>query len=254
MLIGIATLISILLFGGAGEIFYVDNLEKGIKKYVLEKDRKKEILADIKNTKTIFKDFEKERRQDFKNFLNLYTEKNTSNEQLDSLSKNLVTKRTNFQAKIIDQRILIFNKIKAEEWNNIIETSVTVTDKRIAKVEKKALKGKDHFTKTKTQIKSLISNSEKKNNLLNGLEEVTKSIKKLESILLSSNSSQNKILADKSSGRTQLLEIVSEDNMNRKPVYESIINFHKNAKDNCSDLEWDKIMKSFTKEMQMSSR
>ena len=50
------------------------------------------------------------------------------------------------------------------------------------------------------------------------------------------------------------MEIVAKDNMNRIPFYASLVGFHKIVKHNCSDAEWDKIMKSFTKEMQMSSK
>jgi hypothetical protein len=254
MLIGLATLISILLFGGAGELFYVDNLEKGIKKYVEEKDRKKEILTDLKNAKSIFKDFEKNRKADYKIFHNLYAEKNTSTEQLNSFFEDLVTKRTNFQAQIIDQRILIFKKIKAEEWDNIVQSSGSMAEKRVAKIKKKTAKKDVYFSKTRAQIESHIKNEKNKQRLLAAIDNVNNSAKALESILLTINTSHNKILADKNSGKTELLEIVTEDSKNRNPLFDSMVNFHRIANDNCSDDEWHKIMKSFTKEMEMSSR
>ena len=34
----------IILFSGGYEIFFAENVEKGIKEYVLEKDRRKELL------------------------------------------------------------------------------------------------------------------------------------------------------------------------------------------------------------------
>ncbi len=48
MIIGIYTLLMVLLGGGSTEVFYVDNLEKGVKKYVDDKDTKKEILDTLK--------------------------------------------------------------------------------------------------------------------------------------------------------------------------------------------------------------
>ena len=251
---GIIALFTALFLGGPTELFFVDNLEKGVKKYVVEKDRKKDILSDIKEAKSIFKDFEKERKKDYKNFLNLYTDRNTTTDEINTFFEDLQDKRNGFQNIIVDQRLIIFGKIKVEEWESIVETSVTVADKRIAKFEKKALKSREYFTKTKAKIESLITNSEKREIIFKGLEEVTNSVKKLESTLFSVNTSNNNILADKNSGRAELLEIVAEDNMNRIPVYASFVSFHKILNDNCSDAEWDKIMKSFTKEMQMSSK
>ena len=255
MIPGLIALFSILFFGGPSEIFYVDKLEKGVKKYVIEKERKKEILADIKYTKTLFKDFEKERKKEFKHFMDLYTDKNTSAENFDTFFDNLQNGRIEFQDKIIDQRLLIFAKLKQEEWDQIVETSETVTEKRLAKIEKKEAKGKKElFAKTKAQIETTITSTEIKTKLLNGLESVQNSTMELESFLLSVNSTQNKILADKNSGKEQLIEIIAEDNEFRKSLIESLVSFHKLAADHCSNQEWDIIIKTFSKEMQMSSR
>ena len=255
MIPALIALFSILFFGGPGEIFYVDNLEKGVKKYVVEKEIKKEILGDIKYTKKLFKEFEKERKKDFKQFMDLYTNKNTSTELFDTFFENLQYSRTDFQEKIVDQRLLIFAKLKQEEWDQIVETSETVTEKRLAKIEKKEAKGKKElFAKTKAQIETTITSAEIKMKLLNGLEFVQDETMTLENFLLSINSTQNNILADKNSGKEQLLEIIAEDNEFRKSLIESLVSFHKLAADHCSNQEWDIIIKTFSKEMQMSSK
>lgn len=254
MIPALIALITFLFLGGPSEIFYVDNLEKGIKKYVVEKERKKEILSEIKNTKTIFKSFEKERKKDYKEFLNLYAEKQTTPDELHSYFEDLQSKRTDIQNILVDQRILIFEKIKSDEWQQIIESSVTVAEKRIATVEKKASKGKEAFAKTKKQIEIFSLSVGQKHNLLKGLEDIISSINTLESTLLSMNSRQNEILANKSSGKSELLEVVDMDNRYRSPVIESLIDFHNLAKENCSDEEWSQLMKAFLKDLQMSTR
>ena len=204
MIPALIALFSILFFGGPGEIFYVDNLEKGIKKYVVEKEIKKEILGDIKYTKKLFKEFEKERKKDFKQFMDLYTNKNISTELFDTFFENLQYSRTDFQEKIVDQRLLIFAKLKQEEWDQIVETSETVTEKRLAKIEKKEAKGnKELFTKTKAQIETTITSTEIKTKHLNSLESLKNSNMDLESIFLSVNSTHNKILAQKKTGTEQ---------------------------------------------------
>lgn len=255
MIPGLIALFSILFLGGPGEIFYVDKFEKGVKKYVLEKERKKEILADIKYTKALFKDFEKERKKDYKQFMDLYTDRNTSIEVLDAFFEDLQKSRAVFQGNIVDQRLLIFAKLKQEEWDQIVETSETVAEKRLAKIEKKEAKGnKELFAKTKAQIETTISSSEIKTKILTELESVQNDAITLENFLISINSAQNNILADKNSGKEQLLEIVIEDNEIRKSLIKSLVSFHKLAADHCSDQEWDKIVKTFSKEMQMSSK
>ena len=254
MIVGLITLITALLLGGPAQIFYVDNIEKGIKKNVLEKDRKKEILNEIKNTKIIYKDFEKDRKQDYKTFLALYSDINSTTEELNSFFKELQEKRDSYQNKLIDQRLLIFGNIEPEEWDNILESSVTVAEKKMAKAEKKSLKSKEDFRKTKSNIESIILNNEQKQNLIKGLENVVSSRKELENMLLSINSSQNSILANKNSGKEDLQEIINADSKIRADVLMSLVSFHETARENCSDLEWTQIMKSFIKEMQMSTR
>jgi len=254
MLIALATLISFLFFGGAGEIFYVDKFEKGIKKYVLEKDRKKEILAEVKSAKSVFKDFNKARKNDFKTFSKMYIDRNTSSAQLSSFIDELQSSRNEFQNTIIDQRLLIFAKIKPEEWNQIVETSQTVAEKRIEKYKKKESKAKDVFAKTKAKIESDILNAGKKSNLIRGLEDLEKSIKNLEALIVSINPVHNEILADKDAGKEKLIEFTSEENEQRRILLESLIAFRNTAKDNLAEIEWNKIMKTFSKEMQISSR
>jgi len=254
MIVGIVAFISMLFFGGGGEVFYVDKLEKGIKKYVVEKERKKEILGDLKNTKTLFKDFEKERDKDFKQFLNLYGDMGTTREGLDSFFSELQQNRKDFQNTIIDQRLLIFAKIESLEWNQILESSETAAEKRIEKLKKKEGKGKEGFVKTKAQIERSEISMDQKASLIEALEDIEGLAKDLESSLLSINSSHNSILADKDSGKEQLKQIIEEDDTQRKPLLKSLIDFHSLARENCPDTEGEKIIKAFTKEIQATSR
>lgn len=254
MIIGIIALITTLFFGGPGEIFYVDNLEKGIKKSILDKERKKEILADFKITKGIIKNYEKQRKKDFKAFNEIYARKATTKNQLDSFFDSIQDTRSTYQNKIIDQRILIFDKIEDQEWSEIIESSVTSAEKRIQKFEKKALKNNDGFGKTKASIKSTISDSVKADSILKGIENIEVTLKELEKALLSINASDNKILANKHSDKKALLDIVKNDSEKRLPFMNAVIDFHQNLKNNSLDSEFDQIIKVFLKEANMTSK
>lgn len=251
---GLAALITALFLGGPAEIFYLDNLEKGIKKEVVDKDRKKDIQQDIKYIKSLNKEFEKERKGDYKYFLELYADMNTTTDGLNSFFVDLQESRAVYQNSLVDQRVIIFGKIKAEEWNNILKSSITVADKNIAKAEKKASKSKEAFTKTKSKIESTVTSKEQRQNLLKGLENVVNSEKELVRKVLSTNSSQNEILVNKDSGKEELQEIVAMDSKQRAELLESLVSFHEVARENCSDEQWAQIIKTFTKEMQMSSR
>jgi hypothetical protein len=58
MILGTLALINMLFFGSM-EYFLVDKLEKGVKTYVLEKERRKEILVDLSDAEKEIKAFNK---------------------------------------------------------------------------------------------------------------------------------------------------------------------------------------------------
>ena len=51
MLIATITALAILFGGGTFETFFIDDLRKGVKEYVVEDERKDEILDDLKRSK-----------------------------------------------------------------------------------------------------------------------------------------------------------------------------------------------------------
>ncbi|SNR33559.1 hypothetical protein SAMN06265371_101409 [Lutibacter agarilyticus] len=253
MIVGIVALLTVLFFGGPNEMFYVDDIEKGIKKNIEEKERKKEILADFKFTKSISKEYEKERKKGFKEFKALYNNNKTTKNQLESFFNSLQKNRGEYQNKMIDQRILIFEKIESQEWHNIIESSITVLEKRTEKIEKKALKSKESYRKTQVKIESVIVNNTQKESILKGLESFINTSDDLEKTLSSINASENKILADKNSSKEDLLELISNDSAKRNAYKNSIINFHLIVKENSSDEVFINIMKTFFKESEINA-
>jgi len=254
MIVGIIALITVLFFGGPGEIFYVDNIEKGIKKNIDDKERKKEILADFKFTKSTIKDYEKIRKSEFKEFKTLYNNSTTSKVELELFFSSLQENRSEYQNKVIDQRILIFEKIQPEEWSNILASSITKSEKRIEKLNKKALKGKENYRKTQSKIESTIVNNDQKDEIIEALESFKKASDDLENTLRSINASDDKILADKNSGKDDLLKLVQNDSEKRVPFVKSVINFHQVVKENSSDEEFSTIIKTFLKEAEISIR
>ena len=90
--------------------------------------------------------------------------------------------------------------------------------------------------------------------MLKTLEKNINSEKELISQILSANSSQNKILSNKNSGKEELLRIMSEYTRQREALSKSLVGFHELAREYLSEVEWTQIIKSFTRETQMSSR
>ena len=92
MIIGTIALLALLFGGGTGELFFVDQLEKGIKEFVIDKDRQKDILSDLKTSKAFIMEYNKDREVDLKYFYDINASWFTTSEDLvmyfDKMQKN----------------------------------------------------------------------------------------------------------------------------------------------------------------------
>ena len=127
----------IILFSGGYEIFFAENVEKGIKEYVLEKDRRKELLDMTKEVKNRAKTYNKARKANYKDFKDLYTNYNASEDELNAFFENLTGIQRDYQNDFVDKRIEITERITDEEWANIVKLSEEAYQKKVDKQAKK---------------------------------------------------------------------------------------------------------------------
>jgi len=255
MIIGTIALISMLFFGGVSEYFLIDKLEKGVKKYVVDKERKKEITADLKAATKYIKTFDKERKGKLKSFKKLNANRNTSIEEFTVFFDELMNQRIALQQKVIEDRIRIVAKIEADEWNLIIEYSRQSVLKSKEKDQKKAEKDKssDPFLKTQDAIKKNISDEGKKKPVLDALKTLINSQKDLMQQIKSRNADDNLDLSKKEATKSELQKLADDLNMLRITSLENLVNFHFQMKEITTEAEWDQIMKAFNKELSITA-
>lgn len=255
MLIGLATLISVLFFGGVSEYFLVDQLEKGVKKYVVEKEQKKEISADLKDATKFIKAFNKERKNDLKEFKVLNADRNTSDVELNIFFDGLMADRLAFQDKVIRSRIAIVSKIKADEWDSILELSRESVEKKKEKQQKKTDKGKvpQPFAKTMASIDKYITDSERKEKVEQAIQAFINSQLEMAQEFRDRNVVDNKIVIKKDASVDELEHLAKELNALRRLGFDKLIDFHMSTKKFTTHAEWDQIMKTFNKEISVSA-
>ena len=125
MIVRIVALFTVLFFGSAQEYFFIEKLEKGVKKYVIEKDRSKEILVDLKETKSMIKAFNKNRKGKLSEFLSMNLDCDIQRGAMNSFFKKRVDERLVFQQSMIEKRLLVTSKLEKSEWEEIIKMSDT---------------------------------------------------------------------------------------------------------------------------------
>lgn len=252
MIIGTIALIA-MLFGGGLDFFFIDNLEKGVKEYVIEKDRKKEILADLKTSKKLISNYKKERKAKYKTFKKLNFSRETSKEELVGFFNKLYKERVAYQKEMVDERLVVIKKIKADEWDSIMLFSKISLEKQIEKKQKKLEKnnGKNiaPFVKTRKAITEYIIDSEKQQILKSGLDKMINSFEKLSIETETINVNESKLLTHQNATKDELVKFGDKLNEMRRLIFNELIDFHMLVKENTNISEWGKIMKVFNKEL-----
>jgi|GEM_PF-2565094 len=258
MIVGTIALIA-MLFGGGLDYFFIDNLEKGVKEYVIEKERKKEILADLKISKKLMDNYNKERKGRYKAFEKLNISSETSKEDLIVFFNGLYKERVEYQEEMVNERLAVLKIINTDEWVSIMEFSTNSLEKQIEKEQKKLEKNKDKgkgvipFVKTSKAITKNVLNSEKQQILLAGLGTMINRIEELTIETETMNVNENALLTDQNAAKEELLELGNSLNEIRRLVFDELIDFHILVKENTDMTEWEKVMKEFNKELSITA-
>ena len=258
MIVGAIALLTI-LFGGGFDYFFIDNLEKGVKEYVIEKDRKKEILADLKTSKKLISNYNKEREAKHKTFKKLNISHETSREDLVEFFNKLYKERVAYQKEMVDERLVVNKKIKTDEWDSIMVFSKTSLDKQIEKAQKKLDKNKEKgkefvpFIKTRKAITENVVDTEKQQLLKSGLDKMISSIEELSVETETINTNESELLTNQNATKDELLKLGDELNDIRRLIFDELIDFHFLVQENTNITEWDKIIKAFNKELSITT-
>ena len=244
MIIGIATLFSILFFGSS-QYFFAENLEKGVKKQVVEKVRKKDILADLKTVKATIKDFNKSRKKSLKRYHNLNADYDTTLDMYKKFLASLNKDRIDFQDRLVNQRVEAVSKITDDEWSKIMVVSGNTTAKRIKKEGKK--KQKDAFEKVKKTIEKEILDESNKFKALEALAAVETDFNRFNEEFSSINALESELIANRNATSEDAKKLSGQLNSLRQNLHQAIMEFHFTTKDLAAEAQWTNIMKSMNK-------
>ena len=241
----------IILFSGGYEIFFAENVEKGIKEYVLEKERRKELLDLTKEVKKRAKTYNKERKSNYKDFEALYTNFNTSDDELNAFFEDLTEIQREYQEDFVEKRIEITDRITDDEWSNIIGLSREAYQKKADKQAKKKQKTKDHFAKTRKQV-SEIAKAENRDAIADQLDSFTERVTEFEKAMKNVNVLESDLLVKKSNSKQELLQLYDEMNNIRKKAFEAVIGFHQTVRANSSPEQGEAVLSAFYKDLQIA--
>lgn len=249
MIIGIIAAITILFFGGVQDYFIVAELEKGIKEYVIEKDRQQEILADLSLGTGKIKNVRKSRKASINELKTVNASRLSTREDFLEIHDELLTYITNEQSILITYRQMAIRKITDEEWKQIIALSVKDVQIEKDKLQSSIDKGKikDPFAEMESAIIKNISDPVKQGKAWDALSRFKESFNEFSKKLAEKNVIDNPLLTDKYASTEDLLELAEFINVQRTNTYESMTEFHFELLELTEEKEWNSIIKVFNK-------
>ena len=245
----IAIFVAILFGGGSLEVFFIDEIEKGVNKYVTDKDRKKELQAHFKDYHKTYKNWNKEMQKDLKEFKKQNLDRTLSLSWYEEFFDNRLEQTAEIQADFIDYRIVLQNEINDDEWSQIMELATSAERKEQAKEEKAARKksDKDLMHNLKKAGNENILDPDSKKEILDAWhilkENYDGTIETYDNI----NVEDNQALVNKNLSVEEMKEIVVKLDSLRSRLYKAYINYLGVLKDNTSNEEYHSIMNEFNK-------
>lgn len=122
-----ATILAILIIFGVGGGPFGELMTKytkdPIKETIVEEDRQKMALHELKSLKGAIKDFNKHVSKDIKQFDKLVKNYESTPEQFDQMISGVFTKRKQEVETLWEQRSAMLTHIKADEWQTIVSSA-----------------------------------------------------------------------------------------------------------------------------------
>ena len=245
----IALIISFLFGGGSLEVFYIDKIEQGVKKYVTDKDRKKELEGYFKEYQKTFKSYNKGKQSDLKNLKKQNLDRAVAITWYEDFFKKRLDATAKVQHEFINYRINLQNAILDDEWAQIMVLASSAEKKEQEKEEKEARKNsdKDHMHNLRKTANENIVNPDSKNEVLAAWdifkEDYDATVETYDHI----NVEDSETLVNKNVSAEELEGIIIKLDSIRAKMYVAHIGFLKVLKANTSNEEYQAIMKEFNK-------
>jgi len=242
-------LIFTLIGNGVPEVFYIDEFDKGVKEYVLDKERRGEILDSLKSGTKRVKSFYKEREGQVKELKKKNLDQNTTEQWFKDFFVERMKERKELQAYTINMRLNLQQKITTEEWAKIMGLSWADVARDEAKAKKKELKDKDKniFRNVEKAIMENVSDSEKRALILSALINYEKKNDEIVNTYEEIDVEAGGLLADQHATQEQMNQFCLGLNVIRQSFYLSYLKFYFEVRDNTTEEEWKLIIKQFNK-------
>jgi len=234
MIVAMLSLIVAMLTGGHRSPSAIRDLQKRVRKYVKEPDRKKPVLEILKTQVAARKRLDKRVKQYQTMLRQLAGDRETTREELTAVFQGLLLDYRQAQTQFIDARLAVVGILPAEEFEQCIDRDHEPTDKAWRKTGKKL---DTHLVKLKTSAKA-IEDAASRKRVLAAVETFEQDLTGLLHALAERSQHDEEALASYSATREALIASQESINEQRKRLYGAFIDLHQDLATATTDRQW----------------
>ena len=236
---------------GSEDVFYLDKIDKGVKKYVTDKDRKKELQVELKTYSKAVEQFGKITKSHLKELKKKNIDNNTSKQWYVDFFGQRMEERRELQALFITERFNLQQKITDDEWAEIMKMATDEASKVEAKEQKKEMKQKDKnfFESQEKVMNEEILDQDKRSKVLEALKVYEEKYDETHNTYEHINANETDFLTDKNATKEDMQKFADALNKLNIKMYQAYLDFFMILKENTNDEEWASIIKVFNKEV-----
>jgi hypothetical protein len=245
------TLLILLIINGPEQLFMAEDVKKGIKKHVVDKERRELLLEHISDGRKQIKAFNKRQEKLAAAVQKEILDKEGHDKRINHLLDSALDLRKQHQQRLIDDRLWIQENLSQQEWDLIVAKSAFPSDKDSSKNQKKRNKTqtsyKDYLAKVRETITASIADDGQREKALAAYQTFSDQHEEFVKMRTELDYENQEILRRQDLSRAELEDFYAQQDTLRQNTYKSFVDLFSSIKENSSEEEWGKIKKSLAK-------
>ena len=236
-----------LIFSGPESGMINAKFKKHVKKYVVEKERKDQILILVKFFEKESKALRKKEKKSMTQLAELNTSKTTTTEQFQEFFNQVMIDRTKMNDIKLETRMKVQQLIEPSEWDQIVTASKAYWNKNEKKRAKQISKLKKSFLKTELKIEKTITDPHRQQKALAIVRQFKDEVVRIEKAIDDVNINNKTAMGNLNATESEIAEMIKQIYDLQWQLFENYKTNHLQLVEITTDQEWDKIVKSLNK-------
>jgi arsenate reductase-like glutaredoxin family protein len=239
-----ALLFALIFGGGSQSVLLNPDLKKHIRKFVENKENKKQLLTITKSYEKEAKAFIKKEKKMVKQMGQLNSQRTTTEEEFREFFTNAITQYKEFQQKGLECRLEIQQLLTESESMQIFKASEESWKKSEKTREKWVIRLRKQFDKLNSKINKQVQDQTRRDQTIEIVDEFRNNLIDIKCEYDKFNIIDNPILKKHDATKSELQTELDLQNELRCQFYNVYIENHSKLVNFTTEEEWDKVIKS----------